>query len=61
MHEIILTDGEFKSLKRLEALLNNPELGRWYHNQFIGLGLLPIPYELPKDIKNWRKIFKDNL
>jgi len=51
-----MTDKEY--LERLEALLNNEELAYWYHEQFFSLSIIPIPYELPDDIKNWRRILK---
>lgn len=59
MKTVKFSNKQLKSLVRLNALLNNPELGRWYHHQFIGLGFIPIPYELPEDIKNWRKILEE--
>ena len=55
---ITLTKHEKESLDRLEAFLSNESLAYWYFTTFITAGLLPIPYEVPQDIKNLRKLVR---
>ena len=59
--KIMFNSKQIESLERLYALMQNKDFALWFHRQFYTLGFIPVEYELPEDIKNWRKVLKEIL